>query len=222
MSKAKRLDRPKICRDCSRYETDCQGSNQEDCARLDRPDREKIAKFLIDYDSKSWLTASLKLRECYRRIADQILALFTPSDRPELRELSEKLEEPRAVRMLAEWLAIDHDETRLQYEKYMADGQELYEYITVIIKMQHSALIPDKKELREQIIREEINFLVDEATKVWSIRIEEAKKLGYQACAEKMSFILPGKFKKCREEAKKPLLKEIKDLEGIIESLSNK
>ena len=57
------------------------------------------------------------------------------SEQEEIRELADALEEPRAVRMLAEWLAIDHDETRLQYEKYMNDAQELYEYITVIIKL---------------------------------------------------------------------------------------
>ncbi len=33
-----RLNRPAICRGCPRYETDCEGSNQEDCARLDRPE----------------------------------------------------------------------------------------------------------------------------------------------------------------------------------------
>ncbi len=52
------------------------GMNIPEQKRLDRPDREKIAKFLIEYDSKSWLTASLKLRECYRRIADEIIALI--------------------------------------------------------------------------------------------------------------------------------------------------
>jgi len=67
-------------------------------------------------------------------------------------ELADALEEPRAVRMLAEWLAIDHDETRLQYDKYMDNAQELYEYITVICKMQHTALIdPEQKyPLRKQ------------------------------------------------------------------------
>ncbi|KKL52709.1 hypothetical protein LCGC14_2282760 [marine sediment metagenome] len=50
-------------------------------------------------------------------------------------ELANLLEEPRAVRLLAEWLAIDHDETRLQYEKYWESAQELYDYITVILSI---------------------------------------------------------------------------------------
>ncbi len=49
-------------------------------------------------------------------------------------ELAELLEEPRAIRLLAEWLAIDHDETRLQYEKYMESAQELYDYVTIVIR----------------------------------------------------------------------------------------
>ena len=51
----------------------------------------------------------------------------------QIEALAKNLEEPRAVRLLAEWLAIDHNETRLEFEKYMEDAQELYEYITVII-----------------------------------------------------------------------------------------
>ncbi len=50
-------------------------------------------------------------------------------------ELANDLKEPRAVRLLAVWLAIDHNETRLQFEKYMERAQELYEYITVIIRL---------------------------------------------------------------------------------------
>ncbi len=72
-------DRPEICRDCSRYETDCQGSNQEDCARrLDRPDREKIlgsllgAYSLLDNTSEP----SDQQKEWMEREADKILALF--------------------------------------------------------------------------------------------------------------------------------------------------
>ncbi len=57
----------------------------------------------------------------------------SPAEVKQVNELADKLEEPRAVRLLAEWLAIDRDETRLQFEKYMTDAQELYEYITIII-----------------------------------------------------------------------------------------
>ena len=57
----------------------------------------------------------------------------------DVERLARELEEPRALRLLAEWLAIDHDETRLQYEKYMESAQELYDYITVIMgyKVKH-------------------------------------------------------------------------------------
>ena len=41
-----RLDRPEICRDCPTFTKGCEGSNQEDCARMDRPDREEIISVL--------------------------------------------------------------------------------------------------------------------------------------------------------------------------------
>jgi len=72
MSEQKRLDRPEICRDCSRYKTDCQGSNQEDCARLDRPDREKIADKILP------MTKVESYRGWQLRTADQILELLIP------------------------------------------------------------------------------------------------------------------------------------------------
>ncbi len=56
----------------------------------------------------------------------------------DIENLAHDLEEPRAVRLLAEWLAIDHNETRLQAEKYLNDAQELYEYIVHVIKIQKS------------------------------------------------------------------------------------
>lgn len=39
---------------------------------------------------------------------------------------------PDAIRLLAEWIAIDHDETRLQWEKYQTEAQELADYLHVI------------------------------------------------------------------------------------------
>ncbi len=36
------------------------------------------------------------------------------------------------IRLLAEWIAIDHDETRLQWEKYQTEAQELADYLHVI------------------------------------------------------------------------------------------
>ncbi len=81
-------------------------------------------------------------------------------DKPDSSELREKieelaniLEEPRAIRLLAEWLAIDHDETRLQYEKYMDGAQGLYEYITVILKYHNKADRPAGEELEGEIIK---------------------------------------------------------------------
>jgi len=55
----------------------------------------------------------------------------------EIDKLANNLEEPRAIRLLAEWLAIDHNETRLEYEKYMESASELYEYILYVIDMRH-------------------------------------------------------------------------------------
>lgn len=47
-------DRPDICKDCPTFLEGCEGSNQEDCAHRDSPDREKIEglikKAIIDYN----------------------------------------------------------------------------------------------------------------------------------------------------------------------------
>ena len=50
----------------------------------------------------------------------------------EIEKLANDLEEPRAVRLLAEWLAIEHDKTRLQGDEYMEAAQELYDYLLTI------------------------------------------------------------------------------------------
>ena len=50
----------------------------------------------------------------------------------QIEELARQLEEPRAVRLLAEWLAIEHDKTRLQGDEYMEAAQELYDYLLII------------------------------------------------------------------------------------------
>lgn len=98
LAKADRLDRPqKLCPRCGGegylkgkeitnpdiptvqrvWESidcpDCNGTGE-----LDRPDRDKIAEFLAEYDSKCWLTMSLGLREGYKRNADKILSLIDP------------------------------------------------------------------------------------------------------------------------------------------------
>jgi len=36
------------------------------------------------------------------------------------------------IRLLAEWIAIDHDKTRLQWEQYLTEAQELADYLHVI------------------------------------------------------------------------------------------
>lgn len=56
-------------------------------------------------------------------------------------ELAKALEEPRAIRLLAEWLAIDHDETRLQFEKYLESAQGLYDYVIVVMGYGNTASI---------------------------------------------------------------------------------
>ena len=47
-------------------------------------------------------------------------------------ELARQLEEPRALYMLAEWIAIDKGLTRLEAERYLGEAQELYDYLTLI------------------------------------------------------------------------------------------
>ena len=81
----KKLDRPTVCIDCPRYETDCQGSNQEDCEHrgLDRPDKEKDKlrerineiefKVPVPMDNGEIETRYVHLED---RGIDQIIALF--------------------------------------------------------------------------------------------------------------------------------------------------
>ncbi|MFA5049054.1 MAG: hypothetical protein WC516_08575 [Patescibacteria group bacterium] len=38
----------------------------------------------------------------------------------------------RILKLLAEWIAIEHDETRLQWSKYLVEAQELADYLYVI------------------------------------------------------------------------------------------
>lgn len=38
----------------------------------------------------------------------------------------------RTIKLLAEWIAIDHDETRLQWPKYLVEAKELADYLYVI------------------------------------------------------------------------------------------
>jgi len=47
-------------------------------------------------------------------------------------ELAKVLEKPRAIRLLADWMAIDKGETRNQGAKYIKDAEELYDYLIVI------------------------------------------------------------------------------------------
>ncbi len=70
-------DRPEICRDCSRYETDCQGSNQEDCARrLDRPEltRAEVEPILTKHFNEK--TGVLN----FMAFSKDILALFSDEE----------------------------------------------------------------------------------------------------------------------------------------------
>jgi len=46
--------------------------------------------------------------------------------------LAKALEKPRAFLLLAEWIAIERGETRLQAEKYIEDAHELYDYLILI------------------------------------------------------------------------------------------
>jgi len=46
-----------------------------------------------------------------------------------IEQLAKDLEHPRAIRLIAEWLAIDHDETRYQSEIYLKDAEEFEEFL---------------------------------------------------------------------------------------------
>jgi len=70
----------------------------------------------------------------------------------EIEKLANDLEEPRAVRLLAEWLAIEHDKTRLQGDEYMEAAQELYDYLLTI----GFRLIPlVREEIKKELLTDE-------------------------------------------------------------------
>ncbi len=74
-------------------------------------------------------------------------------DKDKLRDedkLANQLEEPRVVRLLAEWIAIDHDETRLEYDMYMEEAQELYDYIKVVV-VPKALIDPERKQVIKEI-----------------------------------------------------------------------
>ena len=54
------------------------------------------------------------------------------SEEQQIAQLARDLEEPRALQLLAEWVAIERDETRLQADKYLEAAQELYDYLLAI------------------------------------------------------------------------------------------
>ncbi len=71
----KPLDRPTICQDCPTFEQGCEGSNQEDCGRQDRPKlRGKISAILAKYISDAKCQVFHSHDDVF--LADQILALF--------------------------------------------------------------------------------------------------------------------------------------------------
>ncbi|KKK93134.1 hypothetical protein LCGC14_2695880, partial [marine sediment metagenome] len=44
-------DRPTVCQDCPTFEQGCEGSNQEDCGRQDRPElREEALRIIKEAD----------------------------------------------------------------------------------------------------------------------------------------------------------------------------
>lgn len=60
---------------------------------------------------------------------------YSPDEMPisySSRNLSIKISKKELLVKLAEWLAIDHGETRSQYEGYLNDAQELMDYLTVL------------------------------------------------------------------------------------------
>ncbi len=100
-------DRPEICRDCSRYETDCQGSNQEDCARrLDRPNREKIiSDMLVDWKDSICRMVENNCETVAKtpiQITKEIIALL-----PDEKEIRKK-ERERIVALIESYNSIDY------------------------------------------------------------------------------------------------------------------
>lgn len=81
-----KVHRPDICKDCPTFEKGCEGSNQEDCAGKDRPDRDGVGEILYRQSIEgrlddgrhiySWAEISEANREKFRIKADQISALF--------------------------------------------------------------------------------------------------------------------------------------------------
>ena len=55
-----------------------------------------------------------------------------PEDEEKVQSAINRLARDLAILRLAEWIAIDHDETRLQAEKYMQDAEELDGYIRIV------------------------------------------------------------------------------------------
>lgn len=49
-----------------------------------------------------------------------------------IEELAQDLEEPRALRLLAEWIAIEHNKTRLEAPEYLEEAQSLSDWLYVI------------------------------------------------------------------------------------------
>ena len=67
-------------------------------------------------------------------------------------ELAQLLDEPRAVRLLAEWLAIDGNETWLEFEKYMEPAQSLYDYLVILRLKPAPKADPKLREKIEEIV----------------------------------------------------------------------
>ena len=69
-------------------------------------------------------------------------------------ELAEALEKPRAIRLLADWIAIDKGKTRLQGAEYLEQAEELYDYLSTI----GFHLIPEDKMWEARILHLLNNF----------------------------------------------------------------
>lgn len=78
--------------------------------------------------------------------------MTTSSEQERIDKLAKELEVPRALRLLAEWVAIENNETRLQAEKYVDEAQQLADYLYVIGYRLFPS-IPSSEQVREQLTK---------------------------------------------------------------------
>lgn len=131
----------------------CSGNKAD---RLDRPDREAIKEILRIYVLGICKTKCIHPswhhdNACLYCLADQILSLIDPEASTEINLLAQGI----ATVLLAEWLAIEHGETRLQATKYGEEAQELADYLyTIGYRLVNTTKWLDPEAIKRQVAEE--------------------------------------------------------------------